>query len=269
MDYNKKLFDLLKEARTLVQYKRLPVIFRILLFIPMLPLIIHDALLIAGYLISAFIYQGISTPFNIVHDFVKKEREGVKDLAEAAICLIATPLLLIYQLFLALFSFGFYISWFFIMLYTYIITLGGIKWQPYIKEATFDNNLDGLTPAPSTKAAKTFALLLFFAPAISTIVCIIITIIYTLLAIVFAIVISIIYAISAALSSTGVGALIGVPLIMLTTCAIYLVVIPVNIIYYALCYIIASAQPILIFIVNPLIFKLKPQKEDVEDIHIG
>jgi hypothetical protein len=33
---------------------------------------------------------------------------------------------------------AFYFQWFGIQIVAYILTLGGIKWQPFITEATFD-----------------------------------------------------------------------------------------------------------------------------------
>lgn len=264
MDYNKQLLGLLKEVKAFIQYKRLPVIFRLLLIIPMLPIIIYDAHLIALYFIRAFILKGISIPFNILHDFVKAERDGKTDIVDAAICLVSMPVLVLYQLFLALFSFEFFINWFSIMCCTYIVTLGGVKWQPYVKEATFGDNLEGLVPAPSKKAAKLFSIFVFFAPILSNIALVITVIAFILFVAAVAIIDMVPFMFITLLTSTGIGAIIAIPLLLITALVTYALILGAVIVFCLLCLIEISTPSILIFIVNPLIFKLKPAEVDEE-----
>lgn len=142
MDYTKLLRDLLKEATQFEQYKRLGVLSQILATICMLPIIAIDLVLIAQFFVIDFILKGLSAPFEILHQFVKKERGEVRHATEAVIYAITLPFLFIYHIYIALFSFYFYLSWFLIMVFTYLATLGGIRWQPFIMDAKFDGERD-------------------------------------------------------------------------------------------------------------------------------
>lgn len=254
MDYNKKISGLINEAKQLSQYKRLPVVLRIFWVYALFGLIIHDLCLIASYYVLSFIYKGLSTPFNIIHDFVNKEKEGTKDLSHAVICLVAMPLLLTYQFVLALFSFAFYILWFLIMYLTYIVTLGGIKWQPYIKEASFDDNLAGMVPAPKKKSVVKFSIftIIFFyiLPVVINVLSVISWLVYLLVLV-----------ISAALSVTGVGAVIFVLLIL----ALYIVLIIAIPLKCISAYLYVIMAYIVTYIGIPVFFKMKPASEVEKD----
>ena len=237
MDYKNKLLSLIKEANLVPQYKRLPRFFRFLLVISMLPVICFDFCLIIDYFILAFIHKGLSTPFDILYDFVHKERKDANDLTNAAICLVTMPGLFIFKALLAIFSFVFYIQWFAIMCATYIATLGGIRWQPYILEATFDVDLNNFEPTSTVKGVKTFTIITFLSG---------------LLAIVTTPICGVLDTLGATLSATGIGAIIGIPLLILS--------LPISLIGM-IAYVV---YPFMTFIINPLIFRLKPVNNDAE-----
>ena len=140
MNYTKKLNALLSEATKAVQYKELSKFQKFAYVFAMLPLFVMDALMIAFYYVFTFVLNGLGAPFCVLSDYVKKEREGSKAAADAVICLVAMPFLFVYQVYLSLASFVFYVLWFTIMAVTYVISLGGIKWRPYITEAEFNEN---------------------------------------------------------------------------------------------------------------------------------
>lgn len=257
MDYNKKLIELLKEAKSFVQYKRLPFILRIFWILTMCPLMVYTAFLIAAYFIYSFIYKGLCAPLDSLCSFMTKQREGAKDMTDAAICLGSTPIIALYKLGISVYAIGFHLLWFPIMLLTYISTLGGVKWQPYVNDATFNNNLASLTPAPSKKTAVIYSLLAFFSPAMSLVG----STIFLILGAVTAIIPVIIgfFPIAFCLVGISIGAgFLAIPLliIVLSVLSIFLLPTGICIILY---YLTSFASPILCYILPPFIFKLKPK----------
>ena len=134
----------------------------------MLPVILADVLLFVFYEFLAFIHKGLSTPIDILHGFVKKEREEVKHLTQAVVYAITLPWIFFNYILLSLVSFLFYFVWFFIMICTYVLTLGGIRWQPFISEATYpaETNFKYLR---SDKTISKFAVVSCIALALTTI----------------------------------------------------------------------------------------------------
>ena len=154
MDYSKTLNNLVRTAFKGIQYKKMPVLCKILMVICMAPVIVTDFVLIAIYHVLNFFYKGLSTPVEILHNFLCNERENVRHGTEAVIYYIAFPFIWFSQICLASMSYLFYILWFFIMTTTYIWTLGGIKWQPFITEAT-PYNIDDYVALPRGRVAQT------------------------------------------------------------------------------------------------------------------
>ena len=74
--------------------------------------------------------------------------------------LICFPLIFFAHVCYSLFSLGFYFVWFVLMVNIYLVTLGGVKWQPYIMEAKFDEERTW-NVKPSNKAANAFVIILF------------------------------------------------------------------------------------------------------------
>ena len=138
MNYFELMNGLVKESFEFPQYKRMPIVYRILMTICLLPLILLDLSLFVSYQALAFLQKGLSTPADVLHDFVKKERAEVKHITQAIIYAIALPWIFFNYVLLSFISLMFYLIWFFIMLLTYIITLGGVTWQPFISEARYE-----------------------------------------------------------------------------------------------------------------------------------
>ena len=79
------------------------------------------------------------------------------------------PFIFLCNIVLALFSFYFYILWFLIMAVTYVITLGGIRWQPFVTEAEYDGEFNYGT-APDKKKANIITLIPFLCVALVVII---------------------------------------------------------------------------------------------------
>ena len=178
MNYTKKITGLLKEATQFAQYKRLPAFNKYGMAVCLLPLIIYDLYLIACYFVAAFVLKGLSTPVEVLHSFVKKERNAVRHATEAVLYAVTMPFIFLYNIVLAMFSFYFYILWFLIMVVTYVVTMGGIKWQPFITEAEFDGNYNYEVKPGDARAKK-----LTFIPVVCLIVVIVLAIVSFVLSI--------------------------------------------------------------------------------------
>ena len=238
MNYTKKMGGLIAETFKLVQYKRLPLVNQILMALCLLPLTVFDAFLVASYYISAFILKGLSTPVDILHAFVKKERGEVRHATEAVLYVVAMPFIFLYNIVLAMFSFYFYILWFLIMAVTYVITLGGIRWQPFVTEAEYDGKFN-FTAAPDAKKANIITLI----PALCIAGIVVLTIV------------SVIISLLAPLTMY-INVDFGAVCTMIASA--------INVILSLISLILDLVFDVVIFVVIPVMFKLVPAEEKAE-----
>lgn len=139
MNYQGKVIRaLLSEAREGIQYRRLPTFARIFAFIALLPIIIIDCVLIAEYYALLFIYKAASFPVESLEAWLDGKREGTRHATEAVLYLVAMPWIFFCRVWLSICTLVFFFLWLFIMAATYLVTLGGVRWQPFINEADFD-----------------------------------------------------------------------------------------------------------------------------------
>ena len=68
--------------------------------------------------------------------YIKKD--DVKHATQAVVYLVSTPTIFAIRVLLSFASFFYYILWFFLMACTFILTLAGVRWQPYLTLAKFD-----------------------------------------------------------------------------------------------------------------------------------
>ena len=132
MNYFQKMNELLKEAFTFKQYKRLNIVVRIIVFILMLPLFI-SALFSAGlYYLSAVGYKFAVMPLEVLKDFLHKEVKEKHFLPQTAIILVCLPFVFSLQVMAAFIALGLGFSYFGITVMLYIQTLTGITFKPFI-----------------------------------------------------------------------------------------------------------------------------------------
>ena len=138
MQYGLLIKSLIKEARAGTKYKQLT-IGKGFIIIPMIPLIILNFFLVAWYYVLLFLYNATAAPVSHLENWQREKAKNVKHATEAVIYFTTMPMLFIFQIILCFFSLTFYFLWFFINLATYIVTLCGTKWQPFINESTFED----------------------------------------------------------------------------------------------------------------------------------
>lgn len=138
MDYTLAIKGLLSEVKQFVQFKGKSLACKILLIIAILPLIICAFSTVATYYILLFFYRGLSSPLEYIHQVVKKEGEDVKHATQFIIYWIAFPLLFLLYFVQAFAALMFYFIWFEIMFFTYLATLGGVRWQPFLMDVKYE-----------------------------------------------------------------------------------------------------------------------------------
>ncbi len=149
MDYSKLINQLTAEMKKGIQYKRLPLLFRIFAIIAVAPIIVTFILSKLLYWVTLFLYKMISSPAEYLHQWLKDQKDEVQHATQAVMYWICLPFIFSLQILLSLNAISFYIQWFFIMIQAYLLTLGGIKWQPFITEATFEEDAEyDLQPKP-------------------------------------------------------------------------------------------------------------------------
>ena len=164
MDYLAKIKGLCNEICQKVHYKEMSKGRRILAYIGMFPFFMLNALLIVNYYVLVFFFNCSSSAADFLLSWVKETKKDLKHATEAVLYFVTMPTIFLMQVFLSLFAPVFYILWFVLMLSSYVSTLGGIRFQPFIATATFEDDgmvLRSLTPKNTSAgfAAMIFTLL--------------------------------------------------------------------------------------------------------------
>lgn len=139
MDYNKKIKGLIKEAFEFIQYKNQNMHCRIFLIVASAPLIAFAAVNIILYYILLFCYKAFSAPIDFLHNKLEEQGEKVKHATQVVIYFVGWPLVFLSYVGIALAAILFYFQWFITIASVYLATLGGVRWQPFINEAQYDD----------------------------------------------------------------------------------------------------------------------------------
>lgn len=171
MDYSALLFGLFKEIRANKQYKIIGMPISIFAFIAVLPFIVMAAFTSLYYLVLAFFFNGIASAVKYLEKWVEEKKKDIHPATEAVLFFVTMPTIFFFNVLLSGFAVFFYFVWFVLQCFTYIATLGGIKWQPFIMDARFDDNLVATTKPSSaiTFAVVDFVLLLFAIISFATV----------------------------------------------------------------------------------------------------
>ena len=160
MEYQKLIKDLLAEAKEGIRYKQLDKSFRVLTIIAMLPVLAINCILIAMYYVLLFLYNALLCPVNYLESWQESKKEGVQHATQAVIYFVSMPFVFFCRALLSFISFFFYFLWFETMAVTYLSTLGGIRWQPFINTAKFDKKYNWELK-PSANGTKIFSIISF------------------------------------------------------------------------------------------------------------
>ena len=138
MDYLALIKGLLGEVSSSKRIAKLGTPVKILAFIGLLPFIIGSAFAILGYVCLTFFYKIVSASVDYLEKWVDRKKADVRQATEAVLYFVTMPWIFFCNVLLSFASVLYCLSWFFIQCFTYLASLGGIKWQPFIMDAKFD-----------------------------------------------------------------------------------------------------------------------------------
>ena len=140
MDYLKLLNGLKKEFLEAgkEKYESLFILWRLLLTIIFIPLRVSFFFARLGFWFTWFFFKCLATPVDYLQKWFNAQQNGIHPAAQAVLYFCCIPTIFTQQVLLAFTAFAFFFQWFGLMISAYIMTLGAVRWQPVISEATFD-----------------------------------------------------------------------------------------------------------------------------------
>ena len=140
MDYLKLLKGLKAEflAANKATYKSINVVLRFILTIVFIPLRVGFFFARIGYWFTWFYFKCMATPVDYLQSWLAKQQEGLHPAPLAVLYYCCMPIIFALQVVLAFAAFSFFFQWFGMMLVAYIMTLGAVRWQPVVSDATYD-----------------------------------------------------------------------------------------------------------------------------------
>ena len=160
MNYNAIAKSFLEEIKSGIQYKKLGKPFSVFAFIAMLPIIILSAVQFIGYYVLLFVYNGLASSVEYLERWLDAKKSDVRHATEAVLYFVAMPYIFFCQALLAFFAVVFYFNWFSLMVYTYLATLGGVRWQPFLTTAKFDGKAKSIATTNDI-AGKIYSIISF------------------------------------------------------------------------------------------------------------
>ena len=138
MNYSSSIRSLCKEVARLKSYSRLNPVLRIITLILMLPFIALAASATAVFYVLLFFRNGSQIAVDELEAWLNKRKEGVHCAPESVLYFVTIPFIFFLRVLITLFSGFLYFIWFTIMCGTYVASLGGIRWQPYLNYVSYD-----------------------------------------------------------------------------------------------------------------------------------
>ena len=172
MNYNALIKNLREEIKIGHQYRTLDYPFKALAFISMLPFIAVTISLFILLHSLLFVYNALLSGVKYLETWLDEAKKDVNPVTQAVLYFCAIPTIFSMRVLFSAFSFLFYFLWFGVMCSAYVSSLGGVRWQPYISDATFGGV--SFTPHTNGVAAKIFSVISFVLFA----VCVLIFLIY-------------------------------------------------------------------------------------------
>lgn len=124
------------------KYDSLSFPLRLIFTIIFIPLRISFFFARLAYWFTWFFFKAFSAPVEFLQKWLKSQQEGLAHATQAVLYFVCIPVIFSQQIILAFNSFTFFFQWFGLMLHAYIMTLGAVRWQPVISDATFDKEAE-------------------------------------------------------------------------------------------------------------------------------
>lgn len=143
MNYTLKIKNLVKEALTCKQYRRMNAVVRVFTIIAMAPFIILGALCVAHYYLILSIFRLATAPLDSLKSFLHKECETRHFAVQMIIYIVCLPFIFFLEVLKAFLVFNLGISYFINNIILFIATLSGITFSPFIfDEENRDYNIN-------------------------------------------------------------------------------------------------------------------------------
>lgn len=168
MNYNALIKNLREEIKIGHQYRTLDYPFKALAFISMLPFIAVTISIFISFYCLLFVYNALLSGVKYLETWLDDTKKDVNPATQAILYFCTIPTIFAMRVLLSTFSLLFYFLWFSVMCSAYVSSLGGVRWQPYISDATFGGV--SFTPNTNGVAAKTFSVISFVLFAICVLI---------------------------------------------------------------------------------------------------
>lgn len=139
MNYLNLIKCLVAEATEMKQYKNLKAPYSVFAFIGLSPIILFSVFSILMFVAMSFLYEGVASGVHFLEKWIEEKRKDLHPATEAVLYFCTIPTVFFMNVLLSSFALTFYLSWFSVQVYTFYATLGGIRWQPSIMDATYDD----------------------------------------------------------------------------------------------------------------------------------
>ena len=140
MDYLKLVNGLKAEFLTAgrAKYQSLNFALRLIFTLIFIPLRISFFFSRLAYWFTWFFFKGFSAPADYLQSWLGEQKENIGQITQAVLYFVCMPTIFAQRVVLAFNSFAFFFQWFGMMIHTYILTLGAVKWQPVVTDAKYD-----------------------------------------------------------------------------------------------------------------------------------
>lgn len=135
-DFVDVIRNTVKEFFAFKQYKRIPVGLAVCAGILLSPFLLAVIFMIPSFYILLFMYKLLSSPVDYLLNCIRTESDSLP--IQVVLYLVGYPLIFTIKFALAMFGMVFFTMYFFFMLFAYIYGWGGIKFQPFLFDASAD-----------------------------------------------------------------------------------------------------------------------------------
>lgn len=142
MNYGVKMRNMLREILSFKQYKRMNVVFRVLVTIVELPFIVCFLAYLLTFYIFYVLFAMVDEVVEYLKSFVNDQGKDVKHATQFIVYFFGFPVILIGKIFTSLFTLFIFLSYLLANLFGEVITLHGFKFQPFISKADDDCSLE-------------------------------------------------------------------------------------------------------------------------------
>ena len=139
MDYSVSVKKLFKELARIKSYSCLRPVLRIVMTVLMLPFIIGGASMAVVYCVLCFFRNTWQIISDELESWLEKKEQGKHWGPVTVLYLVTFPFIFLVRSMMAfVFSGALYITWFVLMTFVYIASLGGVRWQPQLNKVDYD-----------------------------------------------------------------------------------------------------------------------------------